>query len=277
MLSSQSTHQRTAFKMSSSQSSQMTLTMTKVFVSFSFSTDMPQCFVLTKTEYQNAVYDFKMGQKTKRFDFLLGMKFVQDYWSYAKTVEFNNILQEIVCNYNQVVYDIGDYVDKVYILKSGKLSVETYVEISSKNVYPVGHNEWEKREVKKQILYKVRTILPGEIFGHEEFIREDDMYDHSTQRIFKVKSILHSEVIYAKKNDFLHFINKSDAQLLKQQAFTVDKAQIAKRIKDHKVGKRRISEAIMDATKINCTTSYLTATGPLKGGGFTSMIRTSEV
>jgi len=40
-------------------------------------------------------------------------------------------LQEIVCNYNQVVYDIGDYVDKVYILKSGKLSVETYVEISN--------------------------------------------------------------------------------------------------------------------------------------------------
>ena len=75
----------------------------------------------------------------------------------------------------------------------------------------------------------------------------------------------------------MHFINKSDAQLLKQQAFTVDKAQIAKRIKDHKVGKRRISEAILDATKINCTSSYLTATGPLKGGGFTSMIRTSEV
>jgi hypothetical protein len=34
MLSSQSTLQRTAFKMSSSQSSQMTLTMIKVFVSF---------------------------------------------------------------------------------------------------------------------------------------------------------------------------------------------------------------------------------------------------
>jgi hypothetical protein len=121
-----------------------------------------------------------MAQKTKRFDFLLGVKFVQENWTYAKTVEFNNILQEIVCNYNQVVYDIGDYVDKVYILKSGKLSVETFVEISSQNVYPVGHNEWEKREVTKQILYKVRTILPGEIFGHEEFIREDDMYDHST-------------------------------------------------------------------------------------------------
>jgi len=94
-------------------------------------------------------------------------------------VEFNNILQEIVCNYNQVIYDIGDYVDKVFILKSGKLSVETYIEIAHQNVYPISHREWEKREVKKQILYKVRTIIPGEIFGHEELIKEDDMYDHS--------------------------------------------------------------------------------------------------
>ena len=167
--------------------------------------------VLTKTEYQNAVYDFKMAQKTKRFDFLLGVKFVQENWTYAKTVEFNNILQEIVCNYNQVIYDIGDYVDKVYILKSGKLSVETFVEISSQNVYPISPREWEKREVKKQILYKVRTLRPGDIFGHEEFIKEDDMDNHSIRRIFKVKSIVHSEVIFAKKNDFLHFINKTDA------------------------------------------------------------------
>lgn len=56
----------------------------------------------------------------------------------------------------------------------------------------------------------------------------------------------------------------------------MDKAEIAKRIKDHKVGKRRISEAILDATKTNCQHSYLTATAPLKGGGSPSMIRTSE-
>lgn len=126
-------------------------------------------------------------------------------------MEFNNILQEIVCSYGQVVYDIGDYVDKVYLLKSGKLSVETYVEISNSNVYPISPREWEKREVKKQILYKVRTIMPGELFGHEEFIRADEMDDHNIRRIFKVKSVVHSEIVFAKKGDFLHFINKSDA------------------------------------------------------------------
>ena len=55
----------------------------------------------------------------------------------------------------------------------------------------------------------------------------------------------------------------------------MDKDLIAKRIQDHKIGKRRISEAILDATKINCTHSYLTATSPFKAGGYVSMIRTS--
>ena len=220
---------------------------------------LPMCIVLTKTEYQNAVYDFKMVQKSKRYDFLLGVEFVKGYWTPAKTVEFNNILQEIVCAYHQIIYDIGDYVDRIYILKSGKASVETYIEITDENVYPTGAKDWEKREVKKKILYRVRTLVPGDIFGHEEFIREDDMYDHNIRREFRVRSLLHSEVIYAKKNDFLHFINKTDALNLKQQAFSINREQIAKRIKDHKIGKKRIvinqkilihiqSEAIMDAT-----------------------------
>ena len=35
----------------------------------------PACLVLTKTDYQNAVYDFKMNQRNKRFNFLQSVKF----------------------------------------------------------------------------------------------------------------------------------------------------------------------------------------------------------
>ena len=59
------------------------------------------------------------------------------------------------------------------------------------------------RKVKKQILYKVRTLLPGDIFGHEEFIKADDPMSPDIKREFRVMSVLHSEVIFAKKKDFL--------------------------------------------------------------------------
>lgn len=105
------------------------------------------CLVLTKTEYQNAVYDFKMNQKTKRFNFLQTVEFLVKNWSYAKTVEFNNILHDSICSYGEgkahieskavVIYDIGDPCNKVFILKSGKVSVESFIEIDSQNTYPI--------------------------------------------------------------------------------------------------------------------------------------------
>lgn len=60
------------------------------------------------------------------------------------------------------------------------------------------------RTVKKQMLYRVRTIVAGEIFGHEEFIRHDDPTDPSIRREYRVKSLVHSEIMYIKKLDFIN-------------------------------------------------------------------------
>jgi len=60
------------------------------------------------------------------------------------------------------------------------------------------------RKVKKEILYKVRALVPGDIFGYEEFIKEDDMESKDIKREFRVSSIVHSEVIYIKRHEFLN-------------------------------------------------------------------------
>lgn len=102
------------------------------------------------------------------------VKFFQDNWSKEKQFEFNNILHENASSYDQIIYDIDDPADKIYMIKSGKAIVETLIHINEENTYPISPREWEKRHVKKQILYKVRTLLPGEIFGIEEFINLDN-------------------------------------------------------------------------------------------------------
>ena len=52
--------------------------------------------------------------------------------------------------------------------------------------------------MKKEILYKVRTLVSGDIFGHEEFIMHDKQDDPTIKRWFRVKSLVHSELIYIK-------------------------------------------------------------------------------
>lgn len=59
------------------------------------------------------------------------------------------------------------------------------------------------RKVTKQILYRVRTLMPGDIFGHEEFIQHDDPQNPEIKREYRVTSLLHSEIIYMKKYEFL--------------------------------------------------------------------------
>lgn len=58
------------------------------------------------------------------------------------------------------------------------------------------------RKIKKEIMYKVRTIKPGQIFGHEEFIMRDDFNNPDIKREYRVTCTVHSEVIYAHKSDF---------------------------------------------------------------------------
>ena len=65
--------------------------------------------------------------------------------------------------------------------------------------------------------------------------------------------------------------------LLKASAFTVDKHQIAEDIRAHKIGKRLISEAILNATKLNVHAPYLAATKAFVGGGHPGQIRTSGI
>ena len=68
--------------------------------------DLPKCLILGKPEFLNAVYDFKLDQKNKRFNFLQNVKFFQDNWTLAKTGEFNNLLQEFSSSFNEGKYII---------------------------------------------------------------------------------------------------------------------------------------------------------------------------
>jgi hypothetical protein len=56
--------------------------------------------------------------------------------------------------------------------------------------------------------------MPGDIFGHEEFIKHDHPESKEILREFRVMSLVHSEIIYVKKHEFLAFINKNDVALL---------------------------------------------------------------
>lgn len=80
-----------------------------------------------------------MLQKSKRQAFLQTMPFFKD-WTFVKLLDLNNYLNETKYQADEVIYDIGSDPEVIYILKSGRLVVETLIEVEDYNKYPVVSN-----------------------------------------------------------------------------------------------------------------------------------------
>lgn len=52
----------------------------------------------------------------------------------------------------------------------GKLTLETCIEVDTYHKFPSGVKEWEVKKKTKKIVYKLRDVISGDCFGHEEII-----------------------------------------------------------------------------------------------------------
>ena len=81
-------------------------------------------------------------------------------------MDLNNILDDQKYNADDIIYNIGANPDVFYILKAGRLVLETIIEVEDFNKYPIGFKKWEILKTKRQLLYKITDLKPGAIFGH---------------------------------------------------------------------------------------------------------------
>jgi len=109
-----------------------------------------------------------MIQRSKRQQFLQTLSWFSE-WSYVKLLELNSHLNEVNYLPDDVVYDIGQDPDVFYILRSGRLTCETVIEVEDYKKYPTvrittknqGAKEWEILVTKRKILYKMKELKPG--------------------------------------------------------------------------------------------------------------------
>jgi hypothetical protein len=58
-------------------------------------------------------------------------------WSYIKLLDLNNNLNEQKYQPEDLIYEIGAEPEVFYILKSGRLILETIIEVDDFNKYPI--------------------------------------------------------------------------------------------------------------------------------------------
>ena len=69
------------------------------------------------------------------------------------------------------MYDIGQDPQTIYVVRRGKLIMETVLEIDNYFRFPIDSHSWEIRKNSREVLYKLQSLWCGRIFGHEELLQ----------------------------------------------------------------------------------------------------------
>lgn len=70
-------------------------------------------------------------------------------WNIEKLTYFNTELGQFSVMPGEVVFDIGDATEVLFMVKAGELQIEAEVEIEEQNQFPVSQDRWEINITKR--------------------------------------------------------------------------------------------------------------------------------
>jgi CRP-like cAMP-binding protein len=95
----------------------------------------------------------------------------------------------------QVIYKAGDSAVNMFILKTGSVKLEVYVELERRNRWPKTQKSWETCLTRKEYRQTVRIVRSLEIFGEKELLREKPRVAQATSQETSVVYVLDRSII----------------------------------------------------------------------------------
>ena len=143
------------------------------------------------------------------------------------------------------IYDIGQDALTFYVVRSGKLIMETLIEMDSYFRYPIDLQRWEIRKTTRQIRYKLQDLPKGSVFGHEEIIQ-------GFSRRCRVRCLTDCSIIYVSGNDIFKRWPQSHLEELKKKMRILDLDFICDKIERYGKEKTKRNTTVLDASNMNC-------------------------
>lgn len=107
--------------------------------------------MLTKKDYSRIFHSYQVNQKVKQNQFLDSLAFFAELPRVKLSDLNNNLFSEQKFSQGDRIYDIGQPSNVFYIVREGKLSMETVMEIDDVFKAPATHREWTVRTRTRRI------------------------------------------------------------------------------------------------------------------------------
>lgn len=163
---------------------------------------------LTQTDYDTAILGIRNKEKNELTEFLGEIPYFSQ-WQVVKLHRLSSVLVPLVVGTGQCVYEKGDQSECLYVVRSGKVEIQTIVDLDESYRWPVGSHAWEISCLEKKVVYRLQVAGPGCLFGDFEMIP-------GIPRLTRAKSISRSSLLSLSRDEFSKIFTQREAESLLQ-------------------------------------------------------------
>lgn len=130
-------------------------------------------FTLTDLDYKRTLFSYKNLEKQKNMKIIINIPFFSCL-GYLKMQNVLNSCASSIFNKGEVIYESGHTSHCFFIVKTGKVEIQIYIDVEKTNKWPIGSHLWNVRKVKSKYACPLKVVKEGEYFGEWEILNKEN-------------------------------------------------------------------------------------------------------
>lgn len=207
--------------------------------------DQVVMFLISDVDYRSILFNYKLYEKKKFCKFISTISFFS-HWNLNKIQNFSETLMKVEFKAGDVIYEYSEESQVFFIIKSGKVEIQTIINLEQSNRWPIDCYEWNIRKVMTKYIYPLKVLDKCHYFGQFELIR-------NTPRETRAVAIEDSVCLSLNKADFENFIRDKDLRILQTQneSYIPSKYEMEKTARTNITEVKKNKQILMEAMQIN--------------------------
>ncbi|OMJ85828.1 hypothetical protein SteCoe_12738 [Stentor coeruleus] len=202
-------------------------------------------FTVKEFDYRNIIFNYKNIEKHENCKFVSSIPFFSN-WSIVKVQLMCNSLVQLSFKPGEVIYEFGDRSHVFNLIKSGKIEIQTLIDLKQKNRWPVGPHIWNIRKVISKYVFPIKTVGNNEFFGEFEILKNID-------RETRAVAIEDTVCLSLNKSDFDILFTVKDQENLNKliETYIPSKDEMEQKLRERISAKYNNEQILLEAMKIN--------------------------
>ncbi|OMJ70501.1 hypothetical protein SteCoe_31497 [Stentor coeruleus] len=130
-------------------------------------------FTLTDLDYKRTLFSYENLEKQNNMKILINIPFFSSL-GYLKMQNILNSCASSTFHKDEVIYESGHSSHSFFIVKTGKVEIQIYIDVENTNKWPIGSHMWNIRKVKSKYAHPLKMIKEGEYFGEWEMLNKEN-------------------------------------------------------------------------------------------------------